>query len=122
MMLNQLVERVEGLELIGDGGVAINGVTHDSRCVEPGALFVALPGRNMDGLRFVPAAIAKGAAALGIDQDAEVEAAIPVLKMGDAAGGVPFQRSLCGSYQTIDKGSSAILKLIEHASLTAFAA
>jgi UDP-N-acetylmuramyl tripeptide synthase len=83
MMLSQLVERVEGLTLEGDGTVAINGVTHDSRQVEPGALFVALPGRNIDGLRFVPAALEKGARALGIHTDADITTSVPVLRMDE---------------------------------------
>jgi UDP-N-acetylmuramoyl-L-alanyl-D-glutamate--2,6-diaminopimelate ligase len=42
----------------------ITGVTADSRRVQPGFLFAALPGSNADGRRFVPAAISAGAAAI----------------------------------------------------------
>ncbi len=44
--------------------IAIARVTIDSRQVEPGALFVALPGETHDGHDFIPEAIARGAAAI----------------------------------------------------------
>lgn len=37
------------------------GVTADSRKVQPGSIFVAIPGTHADGLAYVPAAIAAGA-------------------------------------------------------------
>ncbi|MFM2045596.1 MAG: hypothetical protein RLY86_4172, partial [Pseudomonadota bacterium] len=42
----------------------ITALTADSRAVVPGALFAALPGTVHDGRTFIPAAIAKGAAAI----------------------------------------------------------
>ncbi|NNG04335.1 MAG: UDP-N-acetylmuramoyl-L-alanyl-D-glutamate--2,6-diaminopimelate ligase [Inquilinus sp.] len=42
----------------------ITGLTADSRAVEPGFLFAALPGSQADGRDFIGAAIAKGAIAI----------------------------------------------------------
>jgi UDP-N-acetylmuramoyl-L-alanyl-D-glutamate--2,6-diaminopimelate ligase len=42
--------------------VDVRGVTHDSRAVRPGMLFVAVPGSRVDGHDFVAAAIEAGAA------------------------------------------------------------
>jgi len=42
----------------------ITGVTADSRKVQPGALFVALPGSKLDGRAFIAAAVQAGAAAI----------------------------------------------------------
>ncbi len=42
----------------------ITGLTADSREAAPGMLFAALPGARVDGARFIPAAIAAGAAAV----------------------------------------------------------
>lgn len=42
----------------------ITGLTADSRAVEPGFLFAALPGSTVDGRNFIDAAISKGAAAI----------------------------------------------------------
>jgi len=44
------------------GEFSASGVTFDSREVEPGDLFVAMPGSVTDGHRFVPGAFAAGAA------------------------------------------------------------
>ena len=44
--------------------VAISAVTHDSRAVEPGSLYVAIPGAKVDGARFIPDALAAGAVAI----------------------------------------------------------
>jgi len=42
----------------------IEGVTHDSRRVRPGDLYVALPGQRFDGWDFAAAAVAAGAVAV----------------------------------------------------------
>jgi len=42
-------------------GLAISGIAYDSRRVRPGDLFVALPGLHVDGMRFIPAAVDRGA-------------------------------------------------------------
>jgi len=44
--------------------VEIRGLSADSRKIEPGFLFAALPGSKADGRSFIPAAAAKGAVAV----------------------------------------------------------
>ncbi len=51
--------------------VNITGVTSDSRQVQPGNLFVAMPGGSTDGHRYIPNAIQKGAAAVAGEQALE---------------------------------------------------
>jgi UDP-N-acetylmuramoyl-tripeptide--D-alanyl-D-alanine ligase len=50
------------------GDFAVTGVTFDSREVEPGDLFVAMPGTAHDGHQFVERAIAAGAAGAIVSQ------------------------------------------------------
>jgi UDP-N-acetylmuramoyl-L-alanyl-D-glutamate--2,6-diaminopimelate ligase len=50
------------------GGLEVTGVTHDSRAVRPGMLFVAIPGQHADGHDFVPAALEAGAAAVIVER------------------------------------------------------
>lgn len=67
MRLNELLARC-GLP---DGPeVEITGLTADSRAVRPGFLFAALPGARADGARFIPDALAGGAAAVLAPPDA----------------------------------------------------
>ena len=42
----------------------VTGITYDSRRVQPGSIFVAVPGENVDGHQFISDAIAKGAVAI----------------------------------------------------------
>ncbi|PHS29089.1 MAG: UDP-N-acetylmuramoyl-L-alanyl-D-glutamate--2,6-diaminopimelate ligase [Robiginitomaculum sp.] len=60
MKLAQLTDKISD----PDGTVEISGLTADSREVQPGFLFAALPGVNMDGHTFIPGAIEKGASAI----------------------------------------------------------
>ncbi|MGH1349271.1 MAG: Mur ligase domain-containing protein, partial [Methyloligellaceae bacterium] len=50
----------------------ITGLTADSREVRPGYLFAALPGSVMDGTKFIPSALEKGASAILMADDREV--------------------------------------------------
>jgi UDP-N-acetylmuramoyl-L-alanyl-D-glutamate--2,6-diaminopimelate ligase len=56
------------LEIVGTGKPVsdpdILGITADSRAVQPGWLFAALPGAKADGRRFVGDAVARGAVAV----------------------------------------------------------
>ena len=69
----------------GCGEVDIVGITADSRRVEPGWLFAAMPGSKVDGARFVPEAIAKGAAAVLASADAEITVpeGVPVIRSAE---------------------------------------
>ncbi len=51
--------------------VDITGITADSRAVQPGFLFAALAGTKADGARYIADAVAKGAAAILLDRDAD---------------------------------------------------
>ena len=55
----------------GAGALATQclGVTHDSRRVEAGWVFVALRGLKADGAEFAPEAIAAGAAAIVAERE-----------------------------------------------------
>jgi UDP-N-acetylmuramoyl-L-alanyl-D-glutamate--2,6-diaminopimelate ligase len=67
----ELVTRGFTARRFGAGDPDVYGVACDSRQVESGDLFVALPGRRTDGKRFVREAVAKGAAAVAIESGAD---------------------------------------------------
>jgi len=64
MKLNELLKNVEVLNTLGNAEVEITGVNIDSRRVEAGHLFVAIPGTQTDGHKFIPKAIEQGAVAI----------------------------------------------------------
>jgi len=56
--------QITGGQLVVRSPRPIRGAAVDSRIVNPGELFVALPGERTDGHEFLAAAVARGAAAL----------------------------------------------------------
>ena len=64
MKLSELLKNVEVLNSLGDADVDITGVNIDSRRIEKGHLFIAIPGTQTDGHNFIPKAIEQGAAAV----------------------------------------------------------
>jgi UDP-N-acetylmuramoyl-tripeptide--D-alanyl-D-alanine ligase len=60
-------------QMAGPDDVACDGATADSRDVRAGQLFVGVPGENVDGGLHAPQAIAAGAAAVLISEDAWAE-------------------------------------------------
>jgi UDP-N-acetylmuramoyl-L-alanyl-D-glutamate--2,6-diaminopimelate ligase len=67
--------------LVGETDVAVSDVTHDSRQVSDGSLYVAIRGERADGHRFVSSATRAGAVAVCVDHD--VEASVPQLVVED---------------------------------------
>jgi len=65
LRLSHLLQGISDARIAaGDGQVLIREVCDDSRLVQPGDLFVAVPGTKLDGRRFIDDAKAKGAAAI----------------------------------------------------------
>lgn len=59
--LKNILSRIEDYELRGSINKNITGLAFDSRKVEPGFVFFALPGTVVDGHKFIQTAIEKGA-------------------------------------------------------------
>jgi UDP-N-acetylmuramoyl-L-alanyl-D-glutamate--2,6-diaminopimelate ligase len=80
--LGELVARLPGAVLTGDGSAPVAAVTHDSRRAGPGVAFVAIRGLATDGNLFVEAARKKGAAA--VVSEAEAQPGGPWVRVPDA--------------------------------------
>jgi len=79
-----LAHLVEGEILQGAKDTLVSGVSIDNRQVQPGDLFVAFTGENVDGHRFIPDAFARGAAASLISQDSPTRAGDePLIRIND---------------------------------------
>ena len=82
--LSQLASLVSGKY---SNDIKVFGITHDSRSVQPGDLYVALRGDNNHGIDFMDEAISNGAAAIASDSfGAEIakQQALPVLELVNA--------------------------------------
>ncbi len=64
----ELISALKGQEIIGTIPGAINGVSIDSRTVEPGDVFFAIIGEHFNGHAFVADALRKGAAVAVVSQ------------------------------------------------------
>jgi UDP-N-acetylmuramoyl-L-alanyl-D-glutamate--2,6-diaminopimelate ligase len=61
----------------------VGGVTHDSRCAEPGFAFVAVPGFKRDGTEFASEAVRRGASLVVAERDVP---GVPTAVVADARG------------------------------------
>jgi UDP-N-acetylmuramoyl-L-alanyl-D-glutamate--2,6-diaminopimelate ligase len=85
--------RVLGTE-IPPGVEGVTGVTHDSRLVEPGFAFVAIPGFKHDGAKFAPDALRRGASLIVAER--EISGA-PTAIVPDARSSLAaLARAVCG--------------------------
>ncbi len=64
MRLEYITKVIQPLTLKGPETCEIEGVAYDSRQVRPGFLFVALPGRHVEGADFIGDAVQRGAVAV----------------------------------------------------------
>ncbi|MBQ9094013.1 MAG: UDP-N-acetylmuramoyl-L-alanyl-D-glutamate--2,6-diaminopimelate ligase [Prevotella sp.] len=64
MKLSDIIKRVSVLKTVGDTDKDIKGIEIDSRQIQPGYIFVAMKGTQVDGHRFIPKAVELGAAAV----------------------------------------------------------
>ncbi|WP_417783710.1 UDP-N-acetylmuramoyl-L-alanyl-D-glutamate--2,6-diaminopimelate ligase [Terasakiella pusilla] len=91
-----------------DANVAVSGITVDSRKVEDGFLFAALPGTQVDGRKFIPQAIANGARVILTANDQEIEAPDNVVVVYDANPRLRFADIAASFYERQPKCIAAI--------------
>jgi len=68
MKLTDVLAGVPILDLHGDEGEIIHGITYSSRLVQPEFLFVAMKGERTDGLNFLDESLERGAVAVLSDR------------------------------------------------------
>ncbi len=85
MRITQLLEQTGATLASTSADVEVMHLTSDSRRVMPQTLFAALPGVAVDGTTFIPAALAAGACAVLVGQDAvvAVPAHVAVVRAAD---------------------------------------
>jgi len=83
MTLRELIPGLNARSVTGDLDTEILGLAYDSRKVTPGHLFFAIRGTRLDGNRFMPRAIAKGAVAVVSALDPVQSVAMPWIQVVD---------------------------------------
>jgi UDP-N-acetylmuramoyl-L-alanyl-D-glutamate--2,6-diaminopimelate ligase len=68
----------------GAPSARVSGITQDTRRLQPGELFVAIPGLQQDGSKFIAQAIASGAAAIAAEERPARGGAVPFILVPDA--------------------------------------
>ena len=83
LLVGEIIEAVGGTCTSASANVTVCGVNWDSRAIQVGDMYVALPGERVDGHDFIEGAAAKGAVCALVSR--EVEAAIPLILADDTA-------------------------------------
>ena len=86
--LGGLIKSALGRTVDSNSLIQIKDICEDSRRVQPGSLFVAVPGVKADGAEYVADAIARGASAIVIGESVSVDSRVPVIRVPDPRSAV----------------------------------
>lgn len=84
MKIKQLLENTEHELLAGNIDTEITTLVYDSRKVQAGSVFVCISGSVRDAHDFIPDVIEKGAAAVIVEQEVEMDPAVTYIKVKDS--------------------------------------
>lgn len=88
MEFNELLSALETATRVGDTSVEISGIAYDSRMVQPGNLFCAIPGFRTDGHLYCREAKERGAAAFVVERADAIPDGYPGAVVPDARKGM----------------------------------
>lgn len=84
MKLNELLKTVEYTLIKGNADTEVSDIIYDSRKITPGSMFVCLKGYNSDGHSYASQAVEKGASAILISDDLDIDTkGLAVVKVKD---------------------------------------
>jgi len=95
MMLAEIMKGIETLDISGDTGIDIAGLSYDSRKADKGHLFFALPGEHADGHSFIGKAVERGATAVvyerpGVCPDGKPGSGVTLIQVKDSREAIAF--------------------------------
>ncbi len=97
MLLSNLTTPVKGATVLR-GNPDLTGLTADSRAVQPGFAFVAVPGTEKDGRAFIGDALAKGAVALILPEGSDCSSVPPDIAVAFVPDMRPALSALAASF------------------------
>ncbi|MCK5353252.1 UDP-N-acetylmuramoyl-L-alanyl-D-glutamate--2,6-diaminopimelate ligase, partial [bacterium] len=71
MRLQDVMNGIENIEILGDSAVDVASIKYDSRRVSDGDMFAAIQGENFDGMKFIEEAAKRGARTFLVPEGAE---------------------------------------------------
>lgn len=83
MKLNKILENIEYNIIKGNTDIEINNIYYDSRKVEKNSLFICLSGSSFDGHDYIDSAIQKGAKAVLVEKDINIDKDITIIKVSN---------------------------------------
>jgi len=83
LKLSELIKDLKIEKIKGDIDIDISGISQNSKTVKEGYLFVCIEGFVMDGHKFIPEAIQRGAGAILLQKDIPINMDISVIKVKD---------------------------------------
>ncbi len=124
---DQLERRGIACRTCGDAQTMVSGVSDDSRRIDAGDLFVAMPGHRTQGAKYIADALAAGAVAVACAPGQEPDGASCLLIDDVAAAAGPIAAVILGEPSerlelvgvTGTNGKTSIAHLIEHVYLAA---
>ncbi|MDD4237410.1 MAG: UDP-N-acetylmuramoyl-L-alanyl-D-glutamate--2,6-diaminopimelate ligase [Desulfotomaculaceae bacterium] len=84
MLFQELLKSVEVHAKDGPQGTVLTGITHDSRKVRPGFLFIAVQGFKHDGNEYIHQAVEKGAVAVVAEKVASIPSTVAWALVADS--------------------------------------
>ena len=80
--LSKLLEKIDYELIQGDISTEVKDIAYDSRKITEGMLFMAIAGTVVDGHKFIPDVIQRGAAVIVVEHDVEIlDKAVTVVKV-----------------------------------------
>lgn len=98
MKLANLLEKTEYELVQGSLDMDITELVYDSRKAVPGCVFLCISGTRNDAHEYIPSAVEKGATALVVEKDVEVDSNITVIKVASARKALAFMSAAYFDY------------------------
>lgn len=90
MKLRDLVGKIDFSLVQGDLNIEISDIFYDSRKCIKNSVFICLKGYDADGHNFIASALAKGASAVVISDNVQVDESITVIRVKDTREALAF--------------------------------
>ena len=90
MKLSELIKGLPVEKIEGNTEIEINGIVQNSKLVEPGSIFVCIPGFVTDGHKYIPEAISKGAKVILLQHNIPLNQEITTILVKDTRKALAF--------------------------------